>query len=134
MSADANQARLNHIQTIEDVRLVNTDDLVWLLERRYASVVVPPCRVCGRSLSVASFGGGRPTLWACSGLAEAGEHTSHAGSPYRVGRAPADEHYSASIFEDRSQGGDAYVLEVCRRLREVRAMWRDHGILGGAMG
>ena len=77
------------------------------LRRSYGPVKVPACRVCGGELSIQGMGGGKPTVYACSGQNE--------DMSWQEGRKPADEHYSQSHWEDRRQGGDYRVLELLRR-------------------
>lgn len=42
-----------------------SEDAILLLRNRYGIEDVPPCRVCGEELHVASMGGGRLTEFAC---------------------------------------------------------------------
>lgn len=88
-------------------------DLCEILLERYKPPTIPPCRVCGGALSIQSCGGGHPTAWACSGIEDDPERSKK--HRYKVGRKPADEHYSRSRFEDLRQGGDDHVLELIAR-------------------
>jgi len=85
------------------------EELLTLLERDHTTTEIPPCRVCGGSLSIQAIGGGRPTVWACSGQDESGK--------YLPGRRAADEHYSESRFEDRRHT-DGRIHELIRRYKE----------------
>ena len=85
---------------------------------RFAPVEVPPCRVCGSALSIASAGGG-PTVWACGGMEP--DPADPERYRYAEGRTPADEHYSRSRWEDRRCGGDPAVMELLRRAETLRA-------------
>jgi hypothetical protein len=82
------------------------EELVTELGTRYKPTEVPPCKLCGKELSLQAFGGGNPTVWACDGRDE---------NVWREGRKPADDHYRRSQFEDRRQGGDVIVMELVRR-------------------
>ena len=88
-------------------------ELCEVLGERYAEPVIPPCRVCGKALSLEAFGSG-PSVWACSGLEEVpgGEGETR----YAVGRRPADDHYGESQFTDHRRGGDVVVLELIGRV------------------
>ncbi len=81
-------------------------ELHEVLRARYAPTEIPPCRICGKELSLAAAGCG-PTVWACDGRAEAGG--------WQEGRSAADEHYSQSRFEDHRRGGDDLVMELLAR-------------------
>lgn len=41
-------------------------ELVERLRERYTRETIPPCRVCGAELTIASAGGGEATKWVCS--------------------------------------------------------------------
>lgn len=101
------------------------EDLVEVILDRYAPSEVPPCRVCGRPLTISSIGGGEPTRWGCSGLIP---DPDNPGTPdksgkmiWAEGRTVADEHYSKSIWEDRRRGGDEVVIELLGRYAEKLA-------------
>lgn len=87
-------------------------ELLAELTASYGPVEVPPCRVCGAALGLASAGAG-PTVWACSG------REPDPADPKRLrwsaDRAPADEHYSRSRWEDNRCGGDERVMDLVRR-------------------
>ncbi len=89
------------------------DELVLILTERYAPTVIPPCRVCGGELSIASSGGG-PTVWACNTMEDDPEKPDRLRR--KKDRACADDHYSQSRYEDRRCGGDDVVMEALRRL------------------
>jgi hypothetical protein len=88
-----------------------TDEDIRVLRERYAPSVIPPCRLCGAELSLGSFGGGRPTVWACDGRDDDGN--------YLPGRKIADRHYSESRYEDYRQGGDPLVLALIARAEKA---------------
>lgn len=87
-------------------------DLVALLRHQYTGDPVPPCRVCGAALSIASMGGGQATIYVCTGQED------DPGEPGKLrqkpGRGLADDHYSKSQWT-RYKEGDAYVLELLQR-------------------
>lgn len=68
------------------------------LTRRYASVPVPACRVCGGELEVQQMGGGEATIWA---------HSMPAGTSF----SEWAEHYDGSRWVQR-QHGDGDVLAL----------------------
>jgi hypothetical protein len=69
------------------------------VRRRYAPTVIPPCRVCGMTLSLGAIGGGNPTTWGCS---EWEDDPARPGQLRRKeGRSCADGHYGDSMFIDR---------------------------------
>lgn len=87
-------------------------ELATLLRDRYTADLVPPCAVCGRELSIASAGGGRATVFACS------EWEDDPAAPGRLrrkeGRGMADDHYDRSRWTQYNSG-DSLVLELVRR-------------------
>ena len=88
------------------------DELCEQLFDRYKETAVPPCRLCGRALSLQAFGNG-PSVWACTGQEDDPEDSERLR--YLPGRKLADEHYSKSRFEDHRQGGDQLVVELIYR-------------------
>ncbi len=92
--------------------------ILTMLRRSYSRPTIPPCRVCGGTLSVQAMGGGRPTEWACDGREDDPEHPGE--RRFKEGRRVADEHYSGSRFTDYRQGGDSLVIELIRRYLEGR--------------
>jgi len=88
------------------------EELVTILGANHARSEVPPCRVCGKPLTIQSCGGGRPTGWGCSGMEDDPEREGH--SRMAEGRTLADEHYSRSTFED-CRHPDPIVRELLRR-------------------
>lgn len=91
-------------------------DLLALLAARYATEEVPPCRVCGGRLSVASIGGGEATRYACSGQETDPENPERLR--YKPGRTIADEHYANSRWTHYREG-DAHVRELVQRFRRL---------------
>lgn len=91
-------------------------DLCTVLRDRYTPDPVPPCRVCGDALSVASSGGGQATVYACS------EWMEDTANPGKLVRKPdwsgADDHYMRSRWT-AYRGGDDHVLELLRRFGAV---------------
>ena len=87
-----------------------TDEQIARLRQRYTPPAIPPCRVCGGPLSIGAVGGGQPTVWACSGQEADPDHPGRLRR--QLGRGVADEHYSRSRWEDRSQGGDSDVIAL----------------------
>lgn len=77
------------------------EELLTELVERYKPTEVPPCRVCGKELTLQSAGGGQPTVWACDNFGQDWEH------------------YSNSRWEDYKQGGDVAVMELISRYRKV---------------
>jgi hypothetical protein len=49
-----------------EVKTTALDRLLARLEKRYGDYEVPPCRVCGRELSIGAIGGGERTRWGCN--------------------------------------------------------------------
>jgi len=92
-------------------------ELIQVLTERYRPSEIPPCRVCGKSLTIQAIGGGKPTWWGCSGFEDV------PGKPnelrYTKGRHGADEHYSQSRYEDRRAGGDSRVMELIKRFLDA---------------
>lgn len=94
--------------------------VVDVLRERYAPTEVPPCRVCGGPLSLAAIGGGKPTVWACSGNEDDPDRPGYIRSqPGRWGNAKdgvseygPGGHYHDSRWVDRRQGGDSQVIEL----------------------
>lgn len=82
-----------------------TTDLDEIRER-YTADEVPPCRVCGGPLDVASMGGGNATEWACA----------------TTTTADADwlDHYNASRWK-QYRSGDRRVLDLCDEVDALRA-------------
>ena len=110
MTTDADIAERQRLRDLpDDVTLWSDEDLALVLTKHYEPSVIPPCCVCGGPLSCERCGGGEPTVYACSGVAEGPLYR------YKEGRHPADEHYVKSRFVDRRQGGDATVMELLRR-------------------
>lgn len=90
--------------------------LEWVtdhLRGTYGPVEVPPCRVCGRALSIASMGSGEATKYACSGREPDPDRPGE--TRWTEGRTPADEHYGQSQWRDNRNGGDEVVMELLRR-------------------
>lgn len=81
------------------------------IEARFTAEEVPDCRVCGAKLSIRAFGGGKPTVWACS--------TVNVGDPDWY------THYVGSKFEQRKHG-DSEVLALVREAR-IRQLVIDEG-------
>lgn len=82
-------------------------NLIAALERAYSATIVPPCRICGAPLAIATCGGGEPTKYRCSVMS---------GAPHNG--VPMDwNHYEHSGWTDYRQGGDEHVIELIRRYR-----------------
>ena len=89
------------------------EELLWELRRIYTPDPIPPCRVCGRPLSIASVGGGQATRYACSNMEN---DPDRPGYLRRIADwDPADDHYARSVHTDYKSGGDSRVLELIRR-------------------
>ncbi len=93
---------------------VSDADLLLVLEARYATEPVPPCRVCGGKLSIQCAGGGQATVHACDGKEEDPEQPGRLR--YKPGRSLVDEHYSQSHWT-HYQSGDSDVRELITRYR-----------------
>lgn len=80
------------------------------LRGRYTAEPVPPCRVCGRELTVQSSGGGNATTYGCSGLIPdpADPENSLIRDPNRT---IADKHYSDSKWT-QYRSGDTEVIAL----------------------
>lgn len=89
-------------------------DLLQLLEHRYATEPVPPCRVCGGTLSIASIGGGEATRYACLPVEDDPDNPGR--TRHKEGRSLADDHYARSRWT-HYQEGDAEVRELVARYR-----------------
>ena len=87
------------------------------LVNSYTPDPVPPCRVCGGKLSIQAIGGGRPTVYACSGSYE----DENGAIRRSEGRSPADEHYSNSRWE-QYRHGNRLVLNILRELLKDRGI------------
>ena len=96
------------------------DETLAAIKDRYTAEPVPPCRVCGESLSLAAIGGGRPNIWVCAGQEDDPGRPGYVR--YKAGRSCVDDHYSRSEFQ-QCQLGDADVLalvdEVARLKRGI---------------
>lgn len=118
MSSDSTQYDLYQRVSRTPAPELNDEDLLAVLAQRYATEPVPPCRVCGDKLSIASIGGGHATRYACSG------HEVDPADPqrlrYKPGRSLADEHYAQSGWT-HLQPGDALVRELIARYRRHMA-------------
>lgn len=86
--------------------------LAWLREQ-YKAEPIPPCRVCGGPLTIASIGGGNATRWACDMWER--DPSKPEELRRKEGRGCADEHYSRSQWT-QYRDGDSAVLELCARL------------------
>ena len=96
----------------DELAAIADADLVAELRKSYEPSTIPPCRVCGGKLTMASVGGGTPTAYACS-------------DP-RTPEGKMDwNHYSQSRWEDYRRGGDDRVLELLRRFETARAAGGD---------
>ena len=83
------------------------EQLLQELTRRYEPTVVPACRRCGAPLEIVACGGGSPTRYACSTQTNT--------------LLPADwQHYEASRWEDRRQGGDQAVMQLVAAYRALQ--------------
>lgn len=111
MSDHLPQDELRRILTSEPEQLSEAD-LTALLRSRYTAEPVPPCRVCGGPLSIASAGGGSATIFACSDWE--GNPDVPGELRRKVDRSIADGHYDRSRWT-RYRDGDAFVLELLRR-------------------
>lgn len=87
-----------------------------VLRHNYTPETIPPCRVCGEPLSIASLGGG-PTVYACDGMEDDPNEPGHL--LWKPGRTPADEHYSQSRYI-AYRDGDRRVLALIDELEESR--------------
>ncbi len=94
-------------------------ELVEELTELYRPSVIPPCPVCGGPLSPQQMGGGEPAVWACSTNEDDPDKPGYVRR--KAGRGVADEHYSASQYIDRRQGGDELVMELIRRFTAQEA-------------
>jgi len=83
--------------------------LAAALEHDYAAPEIPPCRICGGELSIGQIGGGLPTVYYCTAMADAP----------RNGREKDWQHYGDSKWAAPRQTGDLRVLELVRRFRAV---------------
>ena len=90
----------------------NAELIAWLREQ-YKAEPIPPCRVCGGPLRVASMGGGNATKWACSMWED--DPAVPGELRRKAGRSAADEHYQRSEWT-QYRNGDSAVLEMCARL------------------
>jgi hypothetical protein len=72
------------------------------MERYYTAETVPPCRVCGKALTIQACGGSEPTEWGC----DAAEG--------------ADDHFRKSLFIQRKRG-DSDVLALIAEARCLRS-------------
>ena len=88
--------------------------LAWV-RHCHTGDAVPPCRVCGGPLSVASMGGGRATKWACDMWEDDPEKPGKLRR--KTGRGPADDHYERSEWTQYRES-DPAVLEMARRLEQ----------------
>lgn len=86
-------------------------ELIEQLERDYSPQPIPPCRICGAPLSIGQIGGGEPTIYYCSAMADAP----------RNGLEKDWEHYGQSKLRDLSRRGDQRVIQLTRRLRSLAA-------------
>lgn len=87
-----------------------------ILRARHVPPEIPPCRVCGAKLEIASIGGGRAAKYACS--SDAASHMkSQASTPKE--REEISSHYFASAVHI-SYHGDHEVVAIVDELIERR--------------
>lgn len=91
-------------------------ELIEQLIERYTSDPVPPCRVCGGSLSIERAGGGEPTVWACSPWED--DPTDPGRLKPKAERNLVDDHYERSRWK-QYRSGDCAVLDLIRRFRSL---------------
>ncbi len=100
------------------------------LEQRYTAEPVPPCRICGDVLSIASMGGGKPTEWACSLQEDDPERPGmlrmKPGRDGLLNEFGPGGHYHDSHWTQYRRG-DPDVLALIAELRQARAD-RDHTV------
>jgi hypothetical protein len=94
-----------------------TEEGLVALEGRHRPTEIPPCRVCGKALSIQAIGGGEPTRWGCSPYED---DPDRPGKIRRIeGRGLADKHFSESYFIDRRHD-DPGVIRLLAEVRELR--------------
>ena len=108
-------ARMSSQETPSDVQA-----LVARLRERYTAEPVPPCRVCGRRLTIQRIGGGMPIRWGCSGQVPDPDNPDGTVLVYLPGRTIADDHYGQSIFT-QVRTGDSDVLALCEAVERMAA-------------
>lgn len=101
---------------------LSADELAELCERlreRYTADEVPPCRVCGRPLSIQRAGGGERTIWGCDGWESDPDEPGH--NRRAPGYDPSGNHYERSRWEQfRNGDSDVLTLLAERAACEVR--------------
>lgn len=87
------------------------------LREYHTPTEIPPCRICGRPLTIQAIGGGKPTVWGCSEWDENGERVP--------GRRCADQHYGDSKFEDHkhSDSDVRALLDLVEVQHEALESW-----------
>jgi len=90
------------------------DELIEVVRETYKVRQPPPCRVCGRNLSLQDS---RDMVWACDGYEDSDDENGVL--KYQEGRSFADSHYASSRTCFRSLG-DSRVMELIRRFEELR--------------
>lgn len=86
-------------------------DLLDALRKRYTPLPVPPCRVCGKALNMASAGGGGAPMYAC-GAAKHADGTADL------------EHYERSQHKHLHSGDDE-VIAALDALNEAGSLLVD---------
>lgn len=94
-------------------------ELASLLVQRYTGEPVPPCRICGGALSIASAGGGNATRYACDMMEIDPDRPAFLRR--KEGRFAADEHYSQSGWTQFNPG-DRNVLDFVRMTLESKGL------------
>src|SRR6185312_16326283 len=97
-------------QTKAGAVLLSIAELSAILRERYTPSAIPPCRVCGKKLSLQSSGGGNAPVYGCSGMEDDPDRPGHVRM--QEGRRCGDDHYSNSRWTDYSGGGDSQVLAL----------------------
>ena len=76
-----------------------TPELIEALRERYTPKPLPPCRVCGSPLTLASMGGGKVPEYACSNATDANGKTDleHYGQSKHTHYGTGDSHVIAAL-------------------------------------
>ena len=99
------------------MRKTELKKVIKRLEEYHTPAIIPPCPVCGGSLSLDSYGGEEPTRYACSGYED--DPDKPGCIRLQAGRGLADDHYSKSSFIDRRHD-DPDVMTLIKEFRKLQ--------------
>ena len=110
-------------ENLPDEEFLGYEEIETLRER-YTPDSIPPCRVCGAKLSIASAGGGNATKYVCSEVYRDG--FGRIGTP--EGNAKLDHRKASEFYHVRS--GDSLVIRLIDEYMDnLKRNSRQSGVL-----